>query len=331
MVDIDNPDIQKMEVSQESSDDPSSTNSEGQSSSNTENIDNSETSNKQSDSNIKPIIESQKSNFEQTISNDNSKDTSKLNAQKEIQNQMMEEHPELFNQKKDHYKRNMIIIILLILLIAAIIIFFVYPYFINTIHTFNKTSNNINTSNEKYISSCGVINAKGTYILSGNLKQNAGYNSCLIIKSNNVTLIGYNKTIIGDNNSGSDTNNYTYGINVEFSKNVHIEYLKIDNFDFGIFLNNSSNALIKNVNLANNSKSGLYLINSEDDKVINSTLSASGPIIQYINNTSNFNNSINNTISNNLDCQSTAAGNICYKWIYINGTRTFVQVPNNSS
>ncbi|HEY9158858.1 right-handed parallel beta-helix repeat-containing protein [Candidatus Binatus sp.] len=100
------------------------------------------------------------------------------------------------------------------------------------------------------ISTCGPLSSAGNYYLTSNLTATG---DCLVIAAANVAIDMKGKTITGNGSGAAITDNsieYNYAI---------IANGKIRNFDNGIDLADSGEAIISNVDSSNNTGDGIYI------------------------------------------------------------------------
>ncbi|WP_048055585.1 NosD domain-containing protein [Methanotorris igneus] len=175
-----------------------------------------------------------------------------------------------------------------------------YPL-INPVENYIIGNTTHETHEVKYINSLPyTITESGYYVLNTsceNLNTTA-----ITIDADNVVLDGNGKVLDGDNTK------YTipgicveyYGINITGHKNITIKNLTVKEFYEGIFLWNSSNNIITNVNASNNNDCGIHLGGSSNNNII-TTVSANNNgwdgihLYNSSNNIIYFNNLINNS------------------------------------
>ncbi len=171
------------------------------------------------------------------------------------------------------------------------------------------------------ISACGTLSSAGSYYLTSNLTATG---DCLVIAAPNVAIDMKKKTITGNGSGAAITDN---GIENDYAI---IANGKIRNFDNGIELSNSGEAIISNVDSSNNTGDGIYieeccdtlnsvkannnggtgiLIDSDDSSLTKIQANGNGDGGIYI--TSDDNLLVGSTVSNNtgigvemLDCCS---------------------------
>ncbi len=115
----------------------------------------------------------------------------------------------------------------------------------------------------------------------------------IIIEGDGITLLCNGHSITGDGSNGST------GIEVPGMSFVTIKYCNVQNFDTGIFLNNSSYSTVSYNTANSNSRVGIYLVQSNSNTVNNNTANSNFLVgIQLTISSSNAVN--NNTTDSNL-------------------------------
>ena len=100
------------------------------------------------------------------------------------------------------------------------------------------------------IAACGTLSSPGNYFLTGNLSATG---DCLVIAADNVAIDMKGKTITG---SGSHAGITDLGNSFSFQI---ITNGKISNFENGIDLSNSGEAIINNVDSSKNTNDGIFI------------------------------------------------------------------------
>jgi|GEM_PF-2224807 len=100
------------------------------------------------------------------------------------------------------------------------------------------------------ISACGTLSSTGNYFLTSNLTATG---DCLVIHASNVAIDMKGKTITGNGTGAAITDN---GIEYDFAIIVNG---KIRNFENGIDLSDSGDAIISNVDSSNNADDGIFI------------------------------------------------------------------------
>lgn len=139
------------------------------------------------------------------------------------------------------------------------------------------------------VCACGdTVTASTT--LTGNLTC-AG--NGLVVGANNITIDGGNYTITGDRGL------YDYGINNSSGyDSVTVKNLSVTNFNYGVYLFNSSGSTIQNITAYSNRFYGIYLLSSNSNTLTNNTVYSNeltGIQLQG----SSLNTLTNNTMSGN--------------------------------
>ncbi len=161
----------------------------------------------------------------------------------------------------------------------------------------NDTSGNINQSEvyfttSNYIDKCSVLNEENmTYYLTSNISDTrTTYDSCFVIKANNITFNCQNNEI--------GHNNWLYGTSISvYNNDVIIENCIIHGWYYGIGLHSSNNTIIKNNKLYNNYAWHIKLYDSEHCNLIDNELLTMHVYCVYIDDNSNYVNITNNTIN----------------------------------
>ena len=116
------------------------------------------------------------------------------------------------------------------------------------------------------ITSCTDIVRPGIYYLKKNLNTSVIDGACISIMSRDVILVGNGNSIKGKG-PYSAVPPFSYGIRIENASNVTVGHVSIDNFSFGIFADNMSNSELYSINSTKNILAGIYLNNSNNNKI----------------------------------------------------------------
>jgi parallel beta-helix repeat protein len=119
------------------------------------------------------------------------------------------------------------------------------------------------------ITQCGEINSMGDYELTGNIWNagNAAVVSCINITSSNVNFEAQDHFVIG-NSAVSGSIGVLIHNATDLITNVTIKNITLHNFEYGFYVENSSNSNLTSNNASNNSN-GIYLINSANNFIYN--------------------------------------------------------------
>ncbi|BCS91294.1 MAG: hypothetical protein ARM1_0751 [Candidatus Micrarchaeota archaeon] len=144
-----------------------------------------------------------------------------------------------------------------------------------------------------YLSSCSNITSSGRYVINKSIGVSA-VSSCIIVKSPNVDITCDNNSISGKG-PFQGVPPFTYGVYASNESNITISNCVIDNFSYGIYLNNVKSSKIYRDNLTNNYISNLALDGVNSSNISYNTLikgvSAFGSLF--------MNRSYNNVFRNN--------------------------------
>ncbi len=158
------------------------------------------------------------------------------------------------------------------------------------------------------IAKCMNITSPGVYYLSSNISTDRQQDSCIIITTGGVTLLGGGKVVRGAG-PYSGIPPYTKGIAVYNSTYDSISNVSVKDFSYGIYLENTANSTINDANVSSNAVHGLFLLNSDRNsahRIIASNITGQGALYLI---GSSFNNITGSVVRSNAQ-----AG------IYINGT-----------
>jgi parallel beta-helix repeat protein len=128
---------------------------------------------------------------------------------------------------------------------------------------------------------------KITYTFTGNISGS------IIVERSSITIDGNGYTVQGNGSSDST------GIDLSYLNSVTVKNTNIEGFDYGLFLNNTQNAVIMANNLTSNS-AGINLYTSSNNS-INRNLVTNNRIGIWIQYSSSYNDIIENNISRNTD------------------------------
>ncbi|MEM0201003.1 MAG: hypothetical protein QXD23_01210 [Candidatus Micrarchaeaceae archaeon] len=209
------------------------------------------------------------------------------------------------------------LLIIIVILAAAFVFIYIFlpsSFNINSIKTTYISSTNISTTNvintqSQDISSCTTINQPGVYNIVGNITTEIKSGSCINIVTNNVEINGNHNHLIG---SGPyiDVTPFTYGIMLSDVSNVTINNLSITRFSYLLYLMNSHNNNLIDLELSNSTVSGMFFNNSSSNKILNSTIYGSQSLSGGVNiKSGNKNSFIGTSFINNA-----------YYGLYINST-----------
>jgi parallel beta-helix repeat protein len=204
-------------------------------------------------------------------------------------------------KKKNSILKNNKLLFLIIAIAIIIIIAVVYFALIkskssstNTTITTVLSSTTIPRTIVMNVTHCTEISSPGVYYISQNINTDA-ISSCIIINSNNVTLVG-NKHVIHGEGPYIGLPPFTYGVEATNAKNVKIENLSVKNFSYGIYFANITSSSISSSNTSNNEVSGIFLLQSKNNILSKDYISAISGItsggLRLDNSTSNLINNI---------------------------------------
>ncbi len=202
---------------------------------------------------------------------------------------------------------------------AVVIVIAIAGLYVGGILKFPKGQNSTTVSttisqfSAQNITGCGIINRSGTYSVASDINTSSATGPCLLVKANNVLLVGNGKKVTG-NAPLSSSGPYSYGIELSGVSNVTVKSLFLTDFSYNVYLQNVRKSKLQGVDSLNASISGIYLYNTTNSTVINSKISGalgqegaislqSGGRNNFINDTDTNNyyglvvNSTNNTFS----------------------------------
>ncbi|MEM0074333.1 MAG: right-handed parallel beta-helix repeat-containing protein, partial [Candidatus Micrarchaeaceae archaeon] len=161
-----------------------------------------------------------------------------------------------------------VVLIVLVLAVAMAI------YAIKAVSVHKSTTTVTTTLHENFsnINNCTVISKPGAYYLINSIFTKERNASCISIEANNVTLYG-NSNLIKGSGPYAITPPYSYGIEIGHVTGAKVSNVAVEDFSYGIFVNGSSSAVISNVNATNDTMSGMYLYNSYNSLIANSSAS----------------------------------------------------------
>jgi len=153
---------------------------------------------------------------------------------------------------------------------------------------------------DTYLTDCAVLDTSGeTYYLMQDIINSTTSSACMLILADNVILDCQGHII-----DGIDSSN-TYGIYVshdsETATNITIKNCTLTDWDYGIYLQNSSSNNLDNITASSNIYAGIYLENSNSNNLISITSNLNSPDNGYgiYLDWSNSNNLINITANSN--------------------------------
>jgi parallel beta-helix repeat protein len=142
--------------------------------------------------------------------------------------------------------------ILLVLLLMATVI---SAFELKSVHAWTGTVY-VNADGSVSPPSAPVTRSGDLYTMSGDVSSDA---DGIVILKNNMTLNGAGYLVQGPGGGGSN------GIYIESRSNLTIRNVRVEEFDFGISLNQSSNVNISENNVINNLKEGVSLYESPNN------------------------------------------------------------------
>ena len=167
------------------------------------------------------------------------------------------------------------------------------------------------------VNSCREINSAGEYLLSEDIWNagNQAVGACIRITSNDVVLDGADHFIVG-NSAVSNTIGVFIHKGAMTLSNVTVNNLHIENFDQGIFYDNTVNGVVANNTVISNREFGIHFNVSNNGLIQNNNVTFNERGIRLL-------RSHYNTIQNNNVSKSNRSG------IKLNLTSTHNKIINN--
>ncbi|MGC8675979.1 MAG: NosD domain-containing protein [Candidatus Micrarchaeia archaeon] len=134
------------------------------------------------------------------------------------------------------------------------------------------TTTTLAPRNLSNINNCTTISKPGDYYLISSIFTKERNGSCINITAGNVVLYG-NSNLIKGSGPYAIVPPYSYGIRIGPVSNVSVKDLGVDSFSYGVFVDNSTNATLSDVNASNDTMSGIYLYRAHNTLLENSAVS----------------------------------------------------------